>query len=282
MRATQSPEPIDQSPEPIQVIELAIDAIHGRGFTLDVPEPSPFYTFTYYNCPIVLEDVRGRREWPAGVSIIKAPEDPRYVSAESTDLLNTWFHFEGPGVLPCLTKYGVPTNTVLDLGDLPFLRPILEEARRERTQQPLYWQDAVSDLLRRLFRELGTLISDLDNSLTPAQRKSERMLRDIRMHVHSDLARHWTVSEMAAFGGLHPTWFATIYTKQFGVSPMNDLLNARLKHAEALLRHLPMTVTHISAACGFASVEHFTRLFHKRMGCTPGQIRKQGKREGRK
>jgi AraC-like DNA-binding protein len=170
-------------------------------------------------------------------------------------------------------------NSVLDLGELPFLRPILEEVRRERTQQALHWEDAVSDLVRRFLRELGTLISDTQSALSPAQQRQERTLRDIRMRVHSSLSHRWTVPEMAALGDMHPTWFAGIYTKQFGISPVNDLLNARLIHAEALLSHLPMTVTHIAAECGFANVEHFTRLFHKRMGCTPGQVRKQRTRE---
>ena len=248
------------------------------GFEMDPYEETPYYTFSYYNCPIVLSDTSGVREWPAGVSLVHAPDDRRLVRAESADLLNTWFHFDGPGIAACLAEYEIPINTVVDLGELPFLRPILEEVRQERIQQPLYWQDAVSDLIRRLFREFGALKSDLDNSLTPAQRTQERTLRDIRMRVHADLSHEWTVPEMAALGEWHPTWFATVYTRQFGVSPMNDLLNVRLKHAEALLVHLPMTVGHIASSCGFASVEHFNRLFRKRLGCTPSQIRKQGKR----
>lgn len=262
----------------IHVHEIAVDAIHGRGFVLDVPDGAPYYTFAHYNCPIVIQDETGCHEWAAGVSVLHDPGYPRYVRAESSDLLNTWFHCSGPGVEPCLTAYDIPVNTVLDLGELPFLRAILEEVRQERIQQSLHWQDAVSDLIRRLFRAWGTLRADLDSPLTPAQRKMERTLRDIRMDVHSNLSYKWTVPEMASLGGLHPTWFAMVYTKQFGISPMNDLLNARLKHAEALLSHLPMTVAHISAACGFAHVEHFTRLFHKRMGYAPGQIRKHRKR----
>ena len=262
---------------PIEVLEVAVDAIHGRGFELSVPEGTTYYTFAHYNCPIVLQDAAGRREWPAGVCLLSPPGVPQYLCAESADLRNTWFHCSGPGVLSCLAACGLPVNTVLDLGELPFLRPILEEVRQERVQRPLYWEDAVADLVRRLFRELGTLHSDQDSSLTLAQRRLERTLRDIRVQVHSNLSYRWTVAEMAALGALHPTWFAMVYTRQFGVSPVNDLLDARLKHAEALLRHLPLTIAHIAADCGFASVEHFTRLFHKRMGYAPGQVRKRSR-----
>lgn len=263
----------------IEVIDLGIDAIHGRGFQMSFPEGLDRYNFAYYSCPIVLSDESGRREWPAGVSVVYAPENPRYLRAESTDLVNTWFSFRGPSVATCLAAYEIPTNKVLDLGELPFLKPFLEEVRRERMQQALHWQDAVSDLIRAILREYGTLKSELEHEMTPAQRRLERTLRDIRMRVHSDLSHRWTVPEMAALADLHPTWFAMVYTRQFGSSPINDLLTARIKHAEALLTQLPMTVAQIAADCGFANIEHFTRMFHQRMGCSPSHLRGGAKQQ---
>ena len=264
-------------PQDIEVVELAIDLRHERGTKIEMSGGTPFYTFIYFNCPIVLLDQYGYREWPAGVNILYAPDDPRYLRAESSDLLNTWFHAAGPGVVPCLEAYGIPLNTVLDLGELPFLKTTLEEIRRERVLKALHWEDAVSDLVRRFYRKLGDLIRDTENAASPAQQKSERLLRDIRMRVHSNLAYRWTLQEMANLGDLHPAWFGIAYKKQFGLTPIDDLLEARMKHAEALLRHLPMTVTHIASDCGFPSVEHFTRLFRKRMGCTPGDVRRQAR-----
>lgn len=262
----------------IEVIDMGIDAIHGRGFEFSFPDGLSMYNFAYYNCPIVLGDESGIREWPPGVSIVYAPKNPRYLRAESSDLINTWFSFNGKGVAACLEAYEIPVNRVLDLGELPFLKPLMEEIRRERMQRPLHWEDAVSDLVRAIFREFGTLKAELDCAMSPAQRRLERTLRDVRMRVHSDLSHRWTVPEMAALADLHPTWFATVYARQFGSSPVNDLLNARMKHAEALLSQLPMTVAQIATECGFTNIEHFTRMFHKRVGCSPGQIRGRAKR----
>jgi AraC-like DNA-binding protein len=275
MRLQQAERNIKDEPatRQIEVIDLGIDAIHGQGFQMSFPEGLDRYNFAHYSCPIVLQDESGCREWPSGVSVVYAPENPRYLLAESSDLVNSWFSFRGPGVAPCLAAYQIPTNKVLDLGELPFLKPLLEEIRRERMQQALHWQDAVSDLVRAILREYGTLKSELEHEMTPAQRRLERTLRDIRMRVHSELSHRWTVPEMAAMAGLDCTWFAMVYKRQFGTSPINDLLNARLKHAEALLTQLPMTVAQIAADCGFANIEHFTRMFHQRMGCSPGQLR---------
>ncbi len=271
-----SREPQTQVPKntaQIEVIDMGIDAIHGRGFEFSFENGLSVFNFAYYNCPIVLLDASGRHEWPAGASVVYEPKNPRYLLAKSSDLVNTWFSFTGDGAWPCLQEYEIPINRVLDLGELPFLKSIMEEIRRERLQQPLHWQDAVSDLVRSLFREFGTLKLELDQELTPAQRRLERTLREVRMRVHSDLSRRWTVPEMARLSKLHPNWFATVYTSQFGTSPIDDLLNARLKHAEALLMQLPMTVAQIATETGFANAEHFTRLFRRRMGCSPSQVR---------
>ena len=260
----------------ISVLELGIDAIHARGFDVDPSTPSDFYTFSYYGTPVVLADRSGIREWQAGVSLLLSPKDRRFMHAISADLQNTWFHFDGEDVAAYLDKYAIPTNIVMDLGELPFLKPILEEVIEERSRQPLHWEDAVSDLVRHALREIGYVIAEADRTNTSTQRRAERLMRDIRMRVHSNLSYRWTVENMAALGDYHPTWFATAYKRHFGLSPIDDLLQARMKHADALLRHLPMTVSQVATNCGFANVEHFTRLYRKRMGCTPGQTRKHG------
>jgi len=260
----------------ISVLELGIDAVHARGFDVDPPSPSEFYTFSYYSSPIVLADRSGIREWPAGVSLLLCPEDRRYMHARSEDLQNSWFHFDGEDAAAYLDKYAIPTNTVMDLGELHFLKPILEEVNEERSRRPLHWEDAVSDLTRRFLRELGYVIAEAERANTSTQRRAERLMRDIRMRVHSNLSHRWTVENMAALGDYNPTWFATAYKRHFGLSPIDDLLQARMKHADALLRHLPMTVSQVATNCGFANVEHFTRLYRKRMGCTPGQTRRHG------
>lgn len=264
-------------PDHIDVIDLAIEATGHRGFELTMPSPNEFYTFAHFNSPICLLDCSGTHERPAGVTIIYAPDDSRHIHAVSAEFMDTWFNFTGPGVAPCLSAYAIPTNRALELGELPFLRSIMVEIRKERSDQLIYWQDAVSDLVRRLFRELNSLQCEIDGALLSRKQPIDRILREIRARVRSDLVRRWTVHEMAQLGNLDPSSFAPMFTKQFGISPVNDLLDARLKHAEKLLIHSPMPIAQVAHECGFANVEHFNRLFRKRMGCKPSQTRHQHK-----
>ncbi len=49
--------------------------------------------------------------------------------------------------------------------------------------------------------------------------------------------------------------------------------NVKLKKAKTLLKNGTMTVENIAAAVGFPNVEHFSRVFKKKMGMTPIQYR---------
>ena len=125
------------------------------------------------------------------------------------------------------------------------------------------------------FRKVGVILSENSSSASETQYKKTKSLNEIRVHVHSDLARKWTVREMAEMEGLNPTRFALEYKVLFGVSPIDDLIDARVNRAEYMLTHLAYTIKQIAKECGFDSEEYFSRAFHRRRGCTPSQSRKQ-------
>lgn len=54
-----------------------------------------------------------------------------------------------------------------------------------------------------------------------------------------------------------------------------DCLNMiRIRCAAELLTYSDQSLSHVSSACGFASVAHFNRVFRKYVGITPGQCRR--------
>ena len=62
-------------------------------------------------------------------------------------------------------------------------------------------------------------------------------------------------------------------------APFSELLTReRLAHAELFLRHTDYRIGEIAGMCGFASVEHFTRMFRRRNGMSPGEFRRSVRR----
>ena len=62
-----------------------------------------------------------------------------------------------------------------------------------------------------------------------------------------------------------------------GSSPVDALIQYRLQTAHRLLQEKSLTLQEISFACGFNSVNYFSRRFKKVYGYAPGQDRRLGK-----
>ena len=81
----------------------------------------------------------------------------------------------------------------------------------------------------------------------------------------SDIAAHFHLSEPYLSKYIHDK-----SGKTFG----DLLINIRMKKAKTLLRNGNMTVENVAMAVGYPNVEHFNRVFKKKMGMTPVQYRK--------
>ena len=63
--------------------------------------------------------------------------------------------------------------------------------------------------------------------------------------------------------------FAVLYAEFFGASPVQELIRARLDKACWLLMSANLSVADIARESGFENIHYFSRLFHRRVGCTP-------------
>jgi AraC-like DNA-binding protein len=64
-----------------------------------------------------------------------------------------------------------------------------------------------------------------------------------------------------------------------GQTPVEYLLNHRLRQAQRLLTSTEKTITEIAQASGFESVAYFDRVFRRTFGCTPRQMRRKTSRQ---
>jgi transcriptional regulator GlxA family with amidase domain len=55
---------------------------------------------------------------------------------------------------------------------------------------------------------------------------------------------------------------------------LHEILRVRINHAQKLLETTMLSVTDIAVQSGFASLNHFFRVFHGRTGVTPRTFRK--------
>ena len=84
-----------------------------------------------------------------------------------------------------------------------------------------------------------------------------------------------SVEKMASISGMSVAYFRNLFVSIYGVSPRKYIQEIRINKAKMLLRSSMLSVSEISRACGFASVNHFCRSFKNSVGCTASEYEHQ-------
>lgn len=85
------------------------------------------------------------------------------------------------------------------------------------------------------------------------------------------------VTDVAAAVGVHPVYLQRIFKERTGMSPIDYLIDYRVKQACRLLTSTPFPIIEIGMDCGFSSRQHFSRCFRERLGMNPSEYRNQNR-----
>ena len=103
--------------------------------------------------------------------------------------------------------------------------------------------------------------------------KKQNILKVMEQYYTQPLA----VADLAALSGRSLSAFKRDFRKLFRESPGQWVVNRRLKEAMTLLQNEEKTVSDTCFEVGFMNVSHFSRVFKKRYGYSPGQAKKSRK-----
>jgi AraC family transcriptional regulator len=139
----------------------------------------------------------------------------------------------------------------------------LRHALREGIVEPLEAETIALTLLRRTLK-----------SGTPRASFARRRLVDrAKLVLASDLARRWTLAEIAAeVGGGSPVYLTQVFRQVEGVPLYRYQLRLRLARALDLLAQYD-DLTALSFDLGFSSHSHFTAAFREMYGRSPSRFR---------
>ncbi|MEO7715669.1 MAG: AraC family transcriptional regulator [Capsulimonas sp.] len=258
----------------ITIKNCGIRVRHDRDFQIDRPFGSGDYVLLHFISPVVVRDKDGLQTVSSNATIVYTPKFPQYYHCPEDRIDHSWLHCLGDGMEDMIQRYHIPQNTVMHIGSLGELTPFLQSVRHEQLYREPYWEESVAAKTEEFFLSLGrTILKRHITSLTPYQDELQEGIRNARATAHSDLARRWTVAEMAALANLSTSRFTALYSRFYGVSPIDDLIASRIRQAMFLLQTNSATVDTIAQECGFSSPEHFSRIFRQRNGSSPRDYR---------
>jgi AraC-like DNA-binding protein len=102
---------------------------------------------------------------------------------------------------------------------------------------------------------------------------SDERLWRLWQRVETDLARAWTLDELAAAACMSGEHLRRLCRKEIGRSPMQHLTHLRLQRARHLLSVTDDKVEVIARAVGFESAFTFSNTFYKWIGWRPSEFR---------
>jgi AraC-like DNA-binding protein len=153
------------------------------------------------------------------------------------------------------------------VGDV--LHTISAEAARSTPYAQLRMSAAILDIVGMILEGLYLQPSDaVARHRIGLEKAGEYLRENCNQHIYMD--------ELAEKMGVSNCYFRRLFKQNFGVSPHEYLLNARLTRAKDLMIHTDMTLSEIALEVGFSSVHSLSRAFRQGEKMTPSQFRSFG------
>lgn len=109
----------------------------------------------------------------------------------------------------------------------------------------------------------------------PSDSKKLDAMHRMTGFVQQKYAEKLSLADIAAAGFVSRTVCCELFRRYAGRTPMEYLTEYRISKSTDLLKDGTMSMTEISALCGFGSPSYFTETFRKVMGCTPTEFRRK-------
>jgi AraC family transcriptional regulator len=149
---------------------------------------------------------------------------------------------------------------------------LLREARRGASTGALYVEGLSIAILGFLRERHGTARARPPTAAAPrlSERQRAKLIDFVTAHLGEDLS----VSRLAEQAALSPFHFARAFKASFELSPHRYVQQQRIDRATRLLRSAAdRSIADIAFELGFSSQAHFTEVFRRHTGTTPGRLR---------
>lgn len=181
---------------------------------------------------------------------------------------------------------GLPRNffpnktPLIDLGEYhcQFLEKawqLAQEFNEQKSEYHLLGKGLVLELLGYLLRSLEEQQGNkVTTSLSTTAKRQQNLVNHTIYYLENHHNQEITLEQLADKLYVSPTHLSKVFKEETGLSPINYLIQIRLKHARELLKDDNLTVKEVAQAVGYQDAYHFSKLFKKYYGKAPSQLEK--------
>lgn len=195
-------------------------------------------------------------------SRIEAQQDPLY----PLFLFVARFDIVGGSQAPiAASSLSLPANGIFirNTKHIESLAEIIVGRSGEEMREDSLEQDAINMLFR-------LLVEDASKQNGYFDARAFEALQAIEL----DLARKWTVAELAIKADMPPRAFARSFARMMGEPPIQYLVRRRMDEARVQILQSSLPIEEIAINLGYDDLRFFRALFKSRAGATPESLRR--------
>ena len=99
-------------------------------------------------------------------------------------------------------------------------------------------------------------------------------------YIHYHLHEKITVAILAQRVHLNPTYLSELFKRETGTAISQYITDKRMEAAENMLKYSEYSFNEIAQILAYRSQSHFTKVFKKHSGMTPGEYRAKYSQNG--
>ncbi|MDR0885830.1 MAG: AraC family transcriptional regulator [Clostridiales Family XIII bacterium] len=133
----------------------------------------------------------------------------------------------------------------------------------------------ITEMNHYMLKAIIMMVMELYTEAEPKRSSDEDVLgHRIRMYLDEHFLEEIVIQDIADSLNINKFYLSHIFKKMTGISPMAYATRHRIGDAQGLLLETDMNVAEIAYKVGFNSTNHFSKMFTKFTGTTPGHFRK--------
>lgn len=230
----------------------------------------------YYNLHIVLSgtgylQAEGKTyELVRGQGFLYGPGLRQTYHSSAHDPWNIrWVHFFGTHLDELLNGKGLDEPWLFELGDMAPAQLLLDRLLELGRSYAVDDEYAMAAALYELLLRLQSAASQLNVPASPSADK----IRTAANYILAHCKEPFTLEEAAALAGYSPHYFSRKFSRIFGKSFPDFVMEARILQAKRLLATTSLSVKQIAAESGFSQTSYFGKCFRTLEGMTPLEFR---------
>ena len=132
------------------------------------------------------------------------------------------------------------------------------------------FQQVASGMIMKL---LGYMVS-IEKQRNFSGKRMEKVIRNVCFEIRDNIGKPIDFKQFAEENNMGYSYFRKMFKQYTGIAPVKYQLDLKIRRSREMLASSDLSIKEIAYEMGFQSIHYFSRIFKKKTGMSPSEIRK--------